>query len=189
MSQFSDHDMRRIAATVSEYETRTKTTRLLQANKSAIHDDIPMVAIAAEDIEHDSLGDCYRATGSGFDQTLTEDTGTTFEVYNPGLMVWDGARVLIQHCRLPEGERKWNIVHAWSATRIRCTAPSSGGISAGGSGTCTSVTTLNGHYSPTTATVFSWTDDIAIQASKKLLAGLVWTGTVSRWEVYSADCV
>ena len=177
----------RISRTVQEWE-RFPRERQVGGNNLPVSVGLPQLAIAGEDIEHFDFGDVYYASGSAFDGTITEDNTKIFSAWNPGLMIWDGATVILQHCRLPKsGKNQWVIIGAWSATRIRCTAPS-GGIPAGTSATCTSVTALNGYYSPTSTTVYSWTSNVDVGTSEKLLAELVWTGSVSRWEVYSADC-
>ena len=187
--QFTKTAEDRIVETVREWERYPKDRAESQLPTNA-PTSLPLLVTAAEDIEHDSFGDVNWTYGDDFDQTLTEQSTRQFEVYNPGLKVWDGARLLVMHCRLPRsGRNRWNIIHAWSATRIRCTAPA-GGIAAGGSGTCTSPTDANGYFGFTTLTVYLWTSSVAVQASEELLAELYWdsTATASRWRVYSSDC-
>ena len=185
---FTRDATRSIQQTVREF-SRFPKERDLDGPRNSPAGYLPMVVTAAEDIEHDDNGTVNWTTGAQLSATLSEDSSVQWDVYNPGLKVWDGATLWIALSRLPRSARvEWVILRAWSATRIRCTAPASGGLAAGGSGTCTSVTALDGHFSPTTATVYSWTTNVDVDASAKLLAELVWTGTVSRWEIYSADC-
>ncbi len=154
----------------------------------------PTVAFARADIEHDDFGTVAFGTGSDFDATVTEDATREVQAYNPRLKVWDGARLLIFHCALPSGDgNKYNIFDAFSATKIRATAPA-GGIAAGASATVnkTSVVALDGTYAPATdPTVYLNTSNVAVGGSETIWCLLTWhvgSGT-SRWEVFASDCV
>ena len=154
---------------------------------------VPLVAFADEDIEHDSFGTIQLGTGDDFDQTVTADSDKQYEAYNPGLMVWNGARLLVLPAGLSNGAgQKWQILHAFSATRIRATAPA-GGITAGTDVSIdrTTITALNGEYSPTSdPDAFLETIDLDVQGSATIWCELTWveTASESRWEVTSADC-
>lgn len=146
------------------------------------------VVIATEDIEHNATGKAKIAEGTQWTGYLTA-TGDEIDVYNPGPKVWNGSRLLIDHGALRDsGESKWNIRQAWSATRIRGIATAQ--ISPESTETINSITPLDGHYSPATASVYLPTKHITVQSQMVVWAELVYrTATSSsRWEVYSADC-
>lgn len=152
---------------------------------------LPIVAFAAGDIDHNDTADVELATGDSFtDPGVAGEPAETITVYNPGLKVWEGSRMIILPCRLLDSEEnEWVIMRAFSATRIRGTAPA-GGIAAGASGLLTSAVGLDGHYEITTATAHLKTSDVAVQASKTTWAELTWDATNgSEWHVYQADCV
>lgn len=186
---FDRQSEERISRTVQEWE-RFPAERVFGRAPQGTSIGLPQIVTLAEDIEHFEFGLANLTTGTDFDGTLTEDSSTQFTVWNPGLKAWDGATAEIAHTRLPtSGKAQWVIKWAWSATRLECTAPA-GGIAAGGSGTCSSPTNMNGHFGASSLTVHSWTSSIAIQGSEELLAELYWdsSNTESRWRVYSADC-
>lgn len=187
---FSLDSQRRIVSTVQEYERLPRH----QQSRARSHYGLltrTMLVIADEDIEHGGSGDVNLAKATAYDGAIAEEGATQYTAYNPlFLKVFDGAVLKVEHCRLADaGKPQWVITQHWSATRILCTAPV-GGITAGGSGSCTSVEALDGHFSPTTATVESYTANYDIEASMKLLAQLAWddTGGNSYWLAYSADC-
>lgn len=184
---FIKRDEQRIARTVQEWE-RFPRERQFTGIQNGTSVGVPQFAIADEDIEHGDFGDVSYASGSTFDGTLTPNTSRLFNAYNPGKKVWDGATVLLQHCRLPQsGKNQWVIVQAWSATRIECTAPA-GGITAGNFGICGTITALDGHYGYATASVTNWTTSLDIGGSEVLRAELDFRSSFSNWYVYAADC-
>ena len=149
---------------------------------------VPQVAIAQADIEHNDSGGVKFGSGSAMDSAIAP-VGDEQQAYNPGLTVWEGSRLAIEHWALNGADSAaWAIRHAWSATRIR--GRSSSEITPGSTDTITDVTALDGHYGPATATVYLPTELITVASGVILWAELAWneaTG-VCRWEVYSADC-
>jgi hypothetical protein len=149
----------------------------------------PWLAVAYADIDHNNTGEARVAFGeTGFFSTSAEE----ITVYNPGLKVWSGSELLLVYpswtSEVPEFD-VWYIARAWSATRIRGIAAAD--ISPQASGSLNNVVSLDGHFSPTTASVFLPTTEIAIQAGFAVWAELVYgedPSPYSRWEVYSADC-
>lgn len=134
-----------------------------------------LVLVTADaDIEHAATGTCSVAT-------VGDDTN--YEVYNGRDKLWSGAEALIGWNKT---KGRWQVVQAWSATRIRGTVQAQ--INPGLTGTLTSVTALNGHFSPTTATVLMPTNHVQAKINMKAWAEIVWTGTESQWQIYAVDC-
>lgn len=135
-----------------------------------------LVLVTADaDIEHAATGTCSVAT-------VGDDTN--FEVYNGRDKLWSGAEALIGWNKT---KGRWQVVQAWSATRIRGTVQTSN-ITAGSTGTLGSLVPINGHFAPTTATVILPTQYRPANVGMKAWAELVWTGTESQWQIYNADC-
>lgn len=188
--QFDERSMMRIARAVRKIEKlpphRPKQGTSRQQTLTGVHR--PYLCLASEDIEHNTIGTVARATGTDFDSNLVA-TDEEIEVYNAGDKVWNGARVTIEPWTLQGAESsRFVIRHAWSATRIRGTTAAT--IAAGLSGTINSVVPLNGHFSPTTATVYLPTVNHAIGNNLMVWAEIVYrdADATSRWEIYQADC-
>lgn len=148
---------------------------------------------AQADIEHGDIGDVKHLSGPAIDQSLSLlSNDTAFKVYNPGPKVWAGADMFIRQFAMPgvdeSNQSKWYVVQAWSATRIRGIA--AGTISPGGTGTINTITTEDGTYEPTTASVYLPTVHVTVETGVVVWASLVYRtlSSSSRWEIYSADC-
>lgn len=149
---------------------------------------VPQLAIASEDIEHGDFGNARFGTGTAFDSNIAP-IGDEISVFNPGMKVWSGSQIAIEHWALNGADGPaWVIRHAFSATRIR--GRSTSDIEPGESGTLDNIDPIDGHFAPDTASVYLPTELIAVQNARVVWAELSYresTGT-SRWEVYSADC-
>ena len=192
LHQYNKKARARISRAVRWTETQTRDLETRRRRGSpAVFDQL--VRLQA-DIEHGKIGDAKRLGGPAIEQSLSVlSTEPSFKVYNPGAKVWSGADCLIAPFGLPDADitnqTTWYIVQAWSATRIRGVVQTST-ISPGQTGTIGTITTIDGTYSPTTASVFLPTAFVAAGAGKVAWAELVFrasTGT-SRWEIYSVDC-
>lgn len=133
-----------------------------------------LVLVTADaDIEHAATGTC----------SVVGDT-IDYQVYNGRDKLWQGAEALIGWNKT---SGRWQVVQAWSATRIRGTVQAQ--INPGLTGTLTSVLALNGHYPLTTATnVLMPTGFVQAKINMKAWAELVWTGAASQWQIYAVDC-
>lgn len=135
-----------------------------------------LLVTADADIEHAATGTCSIAI---------VDDETDYEVYNPRDKIWTGAECAIIWNTT---KSRWQVVQAWSATRIRGTVSGST-ITAGGTGTLASVVPLNGHFTPTTvSSVRMPTTNQTAATGLKAWAELVWTGSASEWQIYQVDC-
>ena len=188
MFTFDGQSVRRIASTVQTVEGWPAHAQPDTQRRRRAAVIVPQVAIAQADIEHNDIGGVKFGTGSGLDSAVAP-IGDELQAYNPGLAVWEGSRLAMEHWALNGAEAAaWVIRHAWSATRIR--GRSTEEISPGDTSSVSDVTALNGHYGPITADVYLPTELIAVASGVILWAELAWneaTG-VCRWEVYSADC-
>lgn len=190
--QYSQEARRRIASAVRWVEARPRDidTTYAPPARSIKHKLVRLQA----DIEHGKVGDVKHLSGTAFGQSVDVlSNDVAFKVYNPGPKVWSGADCIVAPLGLPGQDQTntagWYIVQAWSATRIRGVVQTST-ISPGQTGTIGTITTIDGTYSPTTASVFLPTAFVAAGAGKVAWAELVFrasTGT-SRWEIYSVDC-
>ncbi len=142
---------------------------------------VPVLAVASEDIEHNTFGDASLSTGSF---TSTSATSREIEVYNPGLKVWDTSDILVRLVGIPgTSSQKYVILQAFSATRLRGTASST--IAPGSSGTLTSVDAINGMSPGSTVTVKNLTGSgVTISSGDLVAADLCWdisSSGVSEW--------
>lgn len=182
--QYNAQARRRIASAVEWVERYRRQGQRdpFTPGRQLIH--IPTFAIASEDIEHGSFGDCKLAGANSFDSTLTAIDDRDLVIYNPGDKIWAGSPILYTHGGLAEADYASNVrfvaLDAWSATLIRGTATA--GIAAGSSGTLSDVVPLNGHYPLATAPVTVPTGFPAVTAGAKIWAALAFVGGVSRWE-------
>lgn len=147
----------------------------------------PRLLFASEDIEHGQQGTCTIATGP----MASLSAGTEeVEVWNMRQKIWSGA-LLMASWPTWDGEDEtgtemWTCFHAWSATRIRGQATAD--IQPGATGTLNTLVPMDGTYGPATASVFLPTEHVVVKSGLPVWAELVFSGTTSRWEVYSADC-
>jgi hypothetical protein len=149
----------------------------------------PRLLIAAEDIEHGQQGTAKIATGPL--GSLTAGT-EEFEIWNMRQKIWNGS-LLLACWPTWDGEDEtgielWHCFHSWSATRIRGVATAD--IQPGATGTINTLVAMDGTYAPATgnASVFLPTTHVVVKSGLACWAELVFNGTASRWEVYSADC-
>lgn len=160
----------------------------------------PLLCSVSEDIEHNKAGKVHFLTGTSWFQMDDDTDRDELDVVNllfPKL--WKGSRVVIEPIYVHAVEdRQLVITQAYSATRIRGTAPTSG-IATGATGTITSVIAIDGHFEPETAAVYLPTSNVAIGASLVTWAELVvkaekdtfgdLTGNYeSEWHAYASDC-
>lgn len=146
--------------------------------------------ILQTDIEHDAFGFARRAKGDMMALPKSVDSGTLSEfVYNFGPRAWAGSLVMCERFSLAGAEPgdgvAWGITQAWSATRIAGIATTD--ITAGGSGTLSSVSGVDGPYPYGTASITLVTSNVSATAGQKIWADLVHTPSGSRWYGYHVD--
>lgn len=132
-----------------------------------------ILVTADADIEHNATGTC----------SVVGDT-TDYQVFNGREKLWQGAEALIGWNKT---SARWQVVQAFSATRIRGTVQTSN-ITPGNTGTLGSLVPINGHFAPTTLSALLPTQHRPANVGMRAWAELVWTGTVSQWQIYNADC-
>ena len=190
---FDKQSQRRIARTVIKNEKQGKTFGIKNDLFLPVNSNnrlLTRFVEATADIEHNDFGTADILKASDFDSSKTADSTTQFSVYNPGPKVWQGSTLLIMPLQMGDtAHNKYGIVQAWSATRIRATAPA-GGITAGGSGTLSSIVPLHGNFIHATTTAHLLTSSVDVGASEEVWAELVYLSSTgaSRWEIYAADC-
>lgn len=149
-----------------------------------------IVCKASEDIEHNAYGtvQLQETISDNFYDDSLDDAGTSVEVYNPLAKVWNNSRMLVSKATLEGTDDAYNIVQAWSATRIRGVAV--GDIDAGSFGTVNDLKTIDGHYSASTLTAYLHTVSVNVAAGAVVWCELRWNDSTSQsvWEIYSADC-
>ena len=192
-SYFDRRSSQRIAASVLTTEKGGRTTKqsLGRANLVATSAaEVPLLVVANAAVEHNASGTFNLATGGlSVNDPVQENTNLTFDAWNPGQLIWENSHCLIMPARANGADgNKFVVLKAWSATKIRGFSPV-GGITAGSSGTCTSIEGVDGHYNATTATCHLYTANIDVEASMRIYAQLYKpSGSASRWEIYAADC-
>ena len=131
-------------------------------------------AVVYNDIEHDASGRCDLDDSSGV---------SLLSVYNPREKLWSGAKVTIIWCKT---KSRYQVVQAWSATKIHATVSSTANANSTGSVSMASVVPLNGHYvPPANPVIYMPPGTMNAVSGETVICDLAWTGTASRWQVTS----
>lgn len=179
---------RRLTDAVRWVERQSVGSRRNGRYASQVQSIVPRLFVASADIEHGATGEGKPLKGASVLSPATGDD--VIKLLNLGPKVFSGAVVLAVWAswELPGDvePESWQIVQAWSCTRIR--GETVDAIEAGSSGSVNVTRKIDGHLTASTVTVHLPTEFVAVAASRVIWAELVWTGTESRWEAYSADC-
>lgn len=191
LHQYSQAARKRIARAVQWTETQT-TAPFVQRRRGTAYPMAKLVQ-AYEDIEHGQIGDVNHLEGPAFGGSISLVSGdTAFPVYNPGPKIWSGSELIISQIALPgedeTNEARWYVSRAWSATRIRGKTTTT--MAPGSTTNCTVVQRIDGHFAPSSASVYMPTQFVSIEADRVVWYELAYVtaSSSSRWEVYSADC-
>lgn len=194
MTRISQRQQKRITESVKWTERQTRGDA---RNPRWRHRDIgamPLICFTQADIEHGESGPARFAEGDfdGFAASTDSDDDVT--IYNARDKLWNGAQVLAvwPSFRLASGSTNdgtWLVMQAWSATRVR--GVSQAAIAPGTTGTLGTLKPLNGIFQPLTLSAFLPTAHVSIESGLAVWVELVFNATtgISRWEVYSADCI
>ena len=192
MSDFTRGAMRRVARSVQWTEEVARNRPLPRGGRRGPVVPAPQFVRVDGDIEHNEVGTChFLETATDYtDDAKTIEGNLQYDCYNPLPKVWENAEAIAQPVALVSAESSiLCLTQAFSATRIRGNATED--ISPGETAGIDSVIGLDGHYDLTTADVYLPTTYVSVSNGLAVWAELVWNEStgISRWEVYSADCI
>jgi hypothetical protein len=177
MAEFDTETAMRIGRAAFNAEQRIKLRHFRKERRDIPGTlQYPTLGFADGNIAEGATGSVFLAIGS---TPGSESAGanTRTIVNRTGRTIWDGAAVVIEHTSLEEAAAvNWYAVRSDSASMAFGTA--AGNVSEGATGSLTSVSAIDGHYSPTTLTYR--VKEGSTETSQNVL--VLWNEGASEWQ-------